>query len=145
MVSPLRAVLSLVCGVWLSGCHHATITTGLTPSTVVIEKPFASGWVYGLVPPNTVETAEQCPAGVARVETKLSFLNQLVGALTFGIYTPMEIKVTCAARTSADAGRLDPAFFVTLSEGQRALRETFEMAARSSAAVGGPVYVSLRQ
>lgn len=30
------------------------------------------------------------------VETQVSFLNQLVGALTFGIYTPMHITVTCA-------------------------------------------------
>jgi hypothetical protein len=30
------------------------------------------------------------------VETRLSFLNQLVGFLTLGIYTPMDIRVTCA-------------------------------------------------
>ncbi|MCC7133911.1 MAG: Bor family protein [Gemmatimonadales bacterium] len=144
MVSPLRATLSFALSALLGGCYHATVTTGLTPSTVTIEKPFASSWVYGLVPPDPVETAEQCPAGVAKVETRLSFLNQLVNFLTIGIYTPMEIKVTCAARTSADAARLDPAFFVALSEGQQALREAFEAAARNSAASGAPVYVSLR-
>ena len=30
------------------------------------------------------------------METQLSFANQLVNFLTFGIYTPMDVKVTCA-------------------------------------------------
>ena len=81
----------------LPACYHATVETGAAPSATVVEESFASSWVYGLVPPKTVEAASKCPNGVARVETQLSFVNQLVGALTFGIYTPMSIKVTCAA------------------------------------------------
>jgi Bor protein len=53
--------------------------------------------VFGLVPPSTVETAAKCPNGVAKVETQLSFLNQLVSVLTLSIYTPMTIEVTCAS------------------------------------------------
>lgn len=49
-----------------------------------------------LLPPSMVSTAERCPNGVAKVETQQSFVNQLVGFLTLGIYTPMQIKVTCA-------------------------------------------------
>ncbi|HMU60273.1 MAG TPA: hypothetical protein PKA66_00710 [Gemmatimonadales bacterium] len=79
------------------GCYHATIETTATPSTVVIERGFASSWIYGLVPPSTVETEAKCTNGVAKVETQISFVNGLVGALTLGIYTPMSIKVTCAA------------------------------------------------
>lgn len=81
----------------LPACYHATIETGLSPSPQTIENKWATGWVYGLVPPATVETMQRCPNGVARVETQLSFANQLVSLLTFGIYTPMEIVVTCAA------------------------------------------------
>jgi hypothetical protein len=81
-----------------AGCYHATIDTGLTPSTVQIEKHWASGWIYGLVPPSTIETAAKCPSGVAKVETQLSFANQLVDFLTLGIYTPMDVTVTCAQR-----------------------------------------------
>lgn len=81
----------------LSGCYHATIDTGRTPSGQVIERDWAHGFVYGLVPPSTVETASRCPNGVARVETQLSFLNQLTTFLTWGLYTPMEITVQCAA------------------------------------------------
>ena len=81
----------------LSACYHATVETGATPSTVVIDRPFASAWIYGLVPPSTVSTESKCPNGVAKVETQHTFVNQLVGILTLGIYTPMQIRVTCAA------------------------------------------------
>jgi Bor protein len=81
----------------LCGCYHATVETGATPSTVVIDKSFASSWIYGLVPPETVTTSSKCPNGPAKIETQHTFVNQLVGFLTLGIYTPMQIKVTCAA------------------------------------------------
>ena len=89
------AALSLA-AIVLTGCYHATINTGRTPSTQVVEKAWASGWIYGLVPPSTVETAQKCPNGVATVETQLSFANQLVNFLTAGIYSPMAIRITCA-------------------------------------------------
>ncbi|HXC26080.1 MAG TPA: hypothetical protein VNU46_09200 [Gemmatimonadaceae bacterium] len=79
-----------------AACYHATVDTGLAPSTQTVEKGWASGWVYGLVPPSTVETASKCPNGIARVSTQLTFPNQLVSFFTLGIYTPMEIVVTCA-------------------------------------------------
>lgn len=91
-----RVILLFTAAILMQGCYHATVTTGLRPSAVKIEKKWASGWIYGLVPPSTVETMGQCSAGVAQVETQLSFANQLVNFLTFGIYTPMEIVVTCA-------------------------------------------------
>jgi hypothetical protein len=92
----MRKLAALGAVVLLAGCYHAVVDTGLTPSPTTIEKPWASGWVYGLVPPSPISTMERCPNGVAKVETQLSFVNSLVGALTLGIYTPMSIKVTCA-------------------------------------------------
>ncbi|MBA3257909.1 MAG: Bor family protein [Gemmatimonadales bacterium] len=81
----------------LAGCYHATVDTGATPGPQTIRKPFASAWIYGLVPPSTVETEARCPTGVARIETRRSLVNYLVNFLTLGIYTPMQIDVTCAA------------------------------------------------
>lgn len=95
MARPHR--LALLAGLLLvAGCYHATVETGLQPSPQTVEKRWASGWIFGLVPPSTVSTQEKCPTGVAKVETQLSFLNQLVGVLTLGIYTPMDIRATCA-------------------------------------------------
>jgi len=91
-----RVLLGLALMVLLAGCYHATVTTGARPSDVKIEQKWAKGWILGLVPPSTVETIGKCPNGVAQVDTQLSFLNQLVSGITFGIFTPMEIVVTCA-------------------------------------------------
>ena len=84
------------------GCYHANVDTGLA-SAGSAKKIWAHTWIYGLVPPSTVVARDMCPDGVAKVETQLTFVNGLVGALTFGIYTPMEIAVTCATRTGAAA------------------------------------------
>jgi hypothetical protein len=89
------------------GCYHATIVTGADPGSTVIDKPWANCFVFGLVPPAIVETAAQCPGGVAKVETEHSFLNYVVGAITFGIYTPIHIKVTCAGQAVSSSGEVE--------------------------------------
>jgi hypothetical protein len=94
-------ILGAASFVALTACYHATVETGATPSPIVIDKEFASSWIYGLVPPSTISIAEKCPHGVAKVETQHTFVNQLVGFITLGIYTPMQIRVTCAAAGSA--------------------------------------------
>ncbi len=99
----------------------------------------AASWIFGIVPPKTVETASQCPNGVARVETQLSFLNGLVGALTFSIFTPMTITVTCAAGSSDGAADAD----VVLSEDGIAVQRqrALQQAALRSAEEGKPILV----
>jgi hypothetical protein len=91
----------VVAGMLLAGCYHAIIDTGRPASSEVIEQPRSNTFVYGLVPPPVVETMAKCPSGVSKVETQHSFLNSLVGALTFGIYTPIDIRVTCAGGGSS--------------------------------------------
>jgi hypothetical protein len=90
------------------GCYHATIETGAKPSAITVEKHWASGWIFGLVAPSTIETAAKCPSGVSRVETQLGFANQLVSLLTFGIYTPMDIRVTCAETAPSGTAHIVP-------------------------------------
>jgi hypothetical protein len=113
----------------LAACWHATVETGLTPSTVVIDKAWASSWIYGLVPPKTVETASRCPDGVAKVETELTFLNQVVHILTLGIYTPMRIRVTCAQSNGSSAEPTPAALTVPARSGEQAQQAIFRDAA----------------
>ena len=122
-------------------CYHATVDTGLAPSSVVVEKSWASGWIGGLVPPSTVETASQCPHGAAKVETKHSFLNMLVGALTGGIYSPMSIKVTCAQAGRAFLSPTGPTIDVGANATPEQVRDAISRAANLSLRTGEPVYI----
>jgi hypothetical protein len=86
-----------------SGCYHAVVETGRPQTGAMVERKWAHSFLYGLVPPSPIETASTCPNGVAKVETQLSFLNQIANILTFGIYSPMTIQVWCAGPGSDDA------------------------------------------
>jgi hypothetical protein len=141
----IAAVIGAIC---LGGtaCYHATINTGRPVSTDSISIPWANSFVYGLVPPPTVEAAAKCPNGVARVETQHTFLNWLVGALTFGIYTPIRIDVTCAAsgpvRTS-DASTIVPLVTVGQSADSAARMDAMNRAATLARETDRAVYVQL--
>jgi Bor protein len=81
----------------LGACYHVTVTTGAPTASQVIDKPWQFSFVYGLVPPPELNSKDQCPQGVAKVETERSFLNALVGAVTWSIFTPMHARITCAS------------------------------------------------
>ena len=137
--------VAVLCGAGvLTACWHATIDTGLAPSSQVIEKQWASAWIIGLVPPKTVETQSKCPHGVSKVETQLSFLNQLVAFLTFDIYTPMTIKVTCAegGRSSLPSNATE--VYVDRSATPEQAQRAFDAAALKSIQSSVPVYVEFR-
>jgi hypothetical protein len=120
----------------LVGCFHATIDTGAKPSTVTIQKPWASGWIFGLVPPKIVETASQCTKGVAKVETQRSFVNMLVSFLTLSIYAPMDIRVTCAEGASGGTSLVVPD-----SASVAAWQTAIAAAADESRNLGRPVFL----
>jgi len=126
----------------LMGCYHATVETGLAPS-VMKKNIWAHSWFYGLVSPSVVEAQSYCESGVAKVETQLGFVTQLVGILTFSIYTPMEIVVTCAsARTSSDA-KSDSTLAITVpsTADQVEVVEAFSIASEMAVENGRPAYV----
>jgi hypothetical protein len=135
--------VTLCCVIVSTGCYHATIETGATPSPETMEISSASSWVYGLIPPATVATAAKCPNGVAKVETQLTFVNQLVGVLTLGIYTPMNIKVTCAAKSVSTLTTVHPDIMVASVVGRDAIREAFAEAANEAARDGRVVLVQV--
>lgn len=89
-------LLTMALFLFVNGCYNAKIQTELDPSLIKIEEPFANAWIFGLVPPKKLKTEEECKHGVSKVETKVTFLNGLVTAITLGVYSPMFIEVTCA-------------------------------------------------
>lgn len=132
-MSAMRHVAqALIALVALTGCYHATIDTGRPVSEKVIDKPWTMSFVYGLVPPAVVSTAQECPNGLAKVETEHTFLNQVVGMVTFGIVTPMHVRVSCASGAATAARTVGAATYATA---QDAVARAAELAAESEAPV----------
>jgi hypothetical protein len=139
-----RSRISLIAAATvLAGCYHATIVTGLPAGTTGVHKEWVATWVFGIVPPSEdISSAKECPNGVAKVETQWSFLNGLVHVVTFNIYGPMQVDVTCASSSkmaSIPAG----AEIVPLKAKATAdeVKAAFLEAASRSARDGVPVYV----
>ena len=99
-----RSILSLLAVVLvataLAGCYSTRVSTPLEPNGKKIEKSFATGFLYGLATPGANIYAERCQYGMARMESKYSFLNMVASNLTLGLYTPMHVEVYCAESES---------------------------------------------
>lgn len=122
-------LLLVVSAVLLSACFHQIVQTGRTPGTTVVERPWTATWLWGLVPAEEISVVAQCPNGVATIETQQSFLNGLVGGLTLGIYTPQEVRVTCASGSSALPGRhIDVAHDAPISDRLAAIHQAIALA-----------------
>lgn len=79
------------------------------------------------------------------METRISFLNGLVAALTANIFTPMEIRVTCAGGGMAGWDPDEAAVTVPSSATPDAVQAAMQEAARQSLAQGTPVGVQFQQ
>ncbi|MFW6347921.1 MAG: Bor family protein [Cyclonatronaceae bacterium] len=138
-------LILLVSAFLLTGCYNAKVTTGAQPSAQTVENKWAHSFINGLVPPNVMNVAQECSSGVAMVETKLSFLNQIAAGLTFGIYTPMSITVTCAAGSAVmpeDVKVVELEMSRTAPDFEQGMKQALSEAARNSRDHQKPVYVS---
>jgi hypothetical protein len=131
----IRRAAAVVAAFALTGCYHAVIQTGRPESTDVISIKWANSFIFGLVPPPIVETASRCTNGVAKVETQHSFLNGIAAIVTFSLYTPMQIDVTCAARGTASAESV-----IKVEQG-RTMEQALSEALRLSTERNAPMYV----
>jgi hypothetical protein len=120
-----------------SACYHAVIETGRPAGSTVVTNNWAHSFVAGLVPPAIVNTAQQCPGGVSKVETQHSLPNMIVQFLTWSIYSPITISVTCAQGEEENA---EPAVRASLRNAHQAI----ESAVMLSAIDGKPRYIELR-
>lgn len=135
----------LITTVLLTGCYHASITTGLPESsTEIYDTPWAMGFVAGLIPPAEIDASDKCTNGVAKVETQLSFLNQIVGMLTFQIITPMHVTVTCAADSKGSLEtQIEKDQIITVPEeaSKSDIQEIYKYASDLAVLMEKPIYV----
>ncbi|HJQ20368.1 MAG TPA: hypothetical protein VJ867_08485 [Gemmatimonadaceae bacterium] len=92
----LKALALAAASLGLSACYHITVVSNAQPSSTVVDAPWQHGFIQGLVPPAEMNVKSQCPKGVAKVETEQSFVNALATGITWGLYSPMHVHVTCA-------------------------------------------------
>lgn len=130
---PLLLVVAVLCST--SACYHAKIVTGLTPSNKVIDDDWAVGVAFGLAILEEYNVQEECPNGVAIVETELSFLNQVAYALTGGLFSPMSVKITCAAAPANAQAKSTMSF--------EEVQLTLHQAAMRSQLLQKPLYVTV--
>ena len=93
----LLKAIPLAAAMLLSGCYYAVIETGRPPSGQTVERGWVSSFVGGLVGPPIRAIARECPDGAARVEAQHTWPNLVATWLTLGLYSPVAIKVSCAA------------------------------------------------
>jgi len=92
------SISALVATALLVGaCFRVTVITGAPAVATTIDLPWQKSWVFGIVPPDTIQSKARCPNGVSQVMVESSFLNGLVSGLTSSIFTPIHPVVTCAS------------------------------------------------
>jgi hypothetical protein len=124
----------------LGACYHVVINTGKTEGATKIEKPFASSFIFGLVPVPEIDASTKCTSGVAKIDYQQDFLNGLVGIITLGIYTPLHVTVTCAA---SGTGALPQGRVIDIGSGSDhdARVRALSAAAERTVATGQSVFV----
>jgi hypothetical protein len=138
----MRKFLAVALLIVLPGCYHAIVTTGRPASTTVINKAFQPSFIYGIVPPPPLDVSKECPQGVAKFETVHTFVEGLVGGLTFGIFTPFSTIVTCASSNRMGALPSDSVIEISKTATPAERQAAFEKAVELSVATGKPVYTT---
>ena len=95
--APLVAALVLLAGCWRTTIRNGSTPIGQTP--IEYDGKWHSGLVYGLAElSGPYDLSAVCPRGWSEIHTETSFVNGLVTAVTFEIYTPQSVTIRCAAR-----------------------------------------------
>lgn len=92
------SIVLLVAAVVMTACATVTITPEGQPKTAADPsfQETQSFFLWGLVPASqTIDVVEICPDGVRQMQAQTTFVNGLLGGLTFGIYSPRTAKVWC--------------------------------------------------
>lgn len=120
-----------------TACYRQVVDTGRAPGTTVVDRAFVPTFLFGLVAAQPIDVRQQCPSGVAIIQTEQSFLNGLASAVTFGIFTPQHVRVTCAA-SSASAPRGAGEFRVSDTATAEERREVVSRAVEQAIATDAP-------
>lgn len=92
----------LGCGLFLVGCYKVQVAAAPGASGGEPKSATQNFFIGGLVGTANVDIRDFCGGSeAASVETSATFVNGLLSTLTFGIYSPRTVTVTCATGSAA--------------------------------------------
>ncbi|MDR5900388.1 Bor family protein [Halomonas vilamensis] len=93
----MKKILLIALITMLSGCATQSYNINGGGSSTPDRETMQPFFVSGIGQTQHMNAAEVCGGAenVARVESHLSFVDGLLGTLTFGIFTPRQAKVYC--------------------------------------------------
>jgi len=81
-----------------TGCFHVSYVSNKPQAATPAYDGWHSDVVWGLAEvSDPVDVPKLCPGGFARIESQLTFVQGLVQYITFGIYNPQNVTVTCGS------------------------------------------------
>lgn len=107
-MSPARitAILVLLASTLAIGCYQTSITVQGGAGTVPLDHDEAwhHGAVYGLVDFSSPHDLDKiCPGGTVSLYSETTFVQGLVHGITFGLYNPQSVTITCTPGAAAPA------------------------------------------
>lgn len=93
-----KMVLTAAVAMMVAGCAQQGFTVHSGNAVKPTKEVTHHFFISGLGQSKTIDAAAVCNGAdkVVRVEAQHTFLNGLLGAVTFGVYTPREARVYCA-------------------------------------------------
>jgi hypothetical protein len=97
---------------WFGAAALALALTACSTHSIKYKNPTAAGggtvhserqsfFLWGLVGGSEIDLAQVCPSGVARIEDRNSFGDQLFAMFTGGLYSPRSVEIECVGGTAA--------------------------------------------
>ena len=93
-----KMVLTAAAALMMAGCAQQGFTVHSGNVAAPTKEVSHHFFISGLGQSKTIDAAAVCGGAekVVRVEAQHTFVNGLLGFVTFGIYTPREARVYCA-------------------------------------------------
>jgi hypothetical protein len=81
----------------MTGCLKTAVNFAPTSEIAPNYQQRQTFFLYGITPSEvTVNASEACTGGnIAKIETRTTFVDGLLGGLTFGIYYPKTLRIWC--------------------------------------------------
>lgn len=79
----------------LAACNKVTYVSPTTMPTGQVSEETGHYFIFGLAGSKEIHAERLCPEGVSKVQSRFTFGDLILGALTVGLYTPRTYEISC--------------------------------------------------